>query len=220
MIARTVLVTLAAALWLAAYRLPLRSARRRQRVRLAIASRTGIPARYALPIAGTATYLCLGLLAVSGVAAASGTHLIRLLAWRPSLPGLALLVLAMLGAHALTGFAMTLVRTLSPRSDIATAVTRVRWIQQTLELPGAWRWLVPMASAGLEEYFFRGVALAALVLAVSSVVLSLVGGALTICLGSALPAMVVHASFAGYYTRSAFARSRAAGAQPRAALRA
>ena len=253
MIARIALVTLAAALWLAAYRLPLRSARRRQRVRLAIASRTGIPARYALPIAGTATYLCLGLLAVFGVAAASGVHLIRLLAWRLSLPGLALLVLAMLGAHALTGFAMTLVRTVSPRSDIATAVTRVRWIQQTLELPGAWRWLVPMASAGLEEYFFRGVALAALagaglplwacvvvagglfttgqtmlasgplaalVLAVSSVVLSLVGGALTICLGSALPAMVVHASFAGYYTRSAFARSRAGGAQPRAALRA
>ncbi len=239
MIARSALVALVAALWLAAYRLPLRSARRRQRLRLAIASHTTIPARYALPIAGTVAYLGLGVLAVLAVAGVSGVRLVPLLAWRPSLRGLALVVLAVLGAHALTGFAMTLVRTLSPRADIAAAVTGVRWIQQTLELPGRWRWIVPMVSGGLEEYFFRGVAiaaldaaglplwacvavtgvlftvgqtilasgpLAALVLAVSSVVLSTVGGLLTICAGSALPAMVVHASFAGYYTRSAFTR--------------
>jgi hypothetical protein len=252
--ARTALVTLAAVLWLAAYRLPLRSARRRQRVRLAIASRTGIPARYALPIAGTATYLSLGLLAVAGVAAVSGVDLARLLAWRPSLPGLALVPVAVLGAHALTGFAMTFIRTVSPRADIAGAVTGVRWVQQTLELPGRWRWIVPMVSGGLEEYFFRGVALAALagaglplwacvlvsgalftagqtllasgplsalVLAVSSVVLSIVGGALTVCEGSALPAMLVHASFAGYYTRSAFSGgTRGAATASRRASRA
>jgi hypothetical protein len=249
-VVRSALVALAALLWLAAYRLPVRTARRRQRLRLAIASHTPIPARYALPIAGTALYLSLGVLAVLFVAAVSGLGPLSLLAWRPSLPGLALALLAALGAHALTGFAMTFVRTVSPRADIASAVTGVRWIQQTLEFPGRWRWIVPMASGGLEEYFFRGVAiaalagagmplwacvvvsgvlftagqtslasgrLAALVLAVSSVVLSIVGGLLTVGEGSALPAMVVHASFAGYYTRSAF--TSRTGSRREAALR-
>lgn len=42
----------------------------------------------------------------------------------------------------------------------------------------------------------------AIVLAISSVVLSIVGGLLVVVTGGVIPALVVHAAFAGYYTNS------------------
>ena len=46
--------------WLAVYRLPLRTPRMRQRFRLAMSSRTGLPVRYVFPIFGTVIYLVSG----------------------------------------------------------------------------------------------------------------------------------------------------------------
>jgi|GEM_PF-2757075 len=49
-----------------------------------------------------------------------------------------------------------------------------------------------------------------IVLAISSVVLSIVGGLLVVVTGSVIPAIVVHAAFAGYYTNSTSPSSRSA----------
>jgi membrane protease YdiL (CAAX protease family) len=100
-----------------------------------------------------------------------------------------------------------------------------------------------MASAAVEELFFRGTVLSGLighgatgwaalalsgvlftagqviltegrlpatVLGLSSVVLSVIGGLLVIVEGSVLPAILVHASFAGYYTQVSTGGARSA----------
>jgi membrane protease YdiL (CAAX protease family) len=55
----------------------------------------------------------------------------------------------------------------------------------------------------------------ATVLAASSIVLSVVCGLLTIVEGSVLPAMLIHASFAGYYTNMSVRRTAVAANPPR-----
>ena len=230
------LMTAAVVAWLAIYRLPLRSPTRQRRLVLWAVSRTRVPARLVLPVVGTILYLGAGISIGLAVAAASGVSAWRVLAWHPSARGVALIVLAMLGANALTGFATYVLLLLRPHVDIAASVSDVRWIRSVLALPGRWRWIVPMISAAVEEAFFRGIVLAGLmragapawaavvisgalfvatqtvltsnpvaatVLATSSVVLATIGGLLTLITGSALPAIVVHASFAGYYTSAA-----------------
>ena len=57
--------------------------------------------------------------------------------------------------------------------------------------------------------------LAGLVLASASTVLSVVGGLLTVVQGSVVPALIVHASFAAYYTSAPLNPS--VSAQPRRA---
>lgn len=225
--------TAAAAGWLALYRLPLSRPRTRQRFRLAVASRTGLPARYVFPVVGTAIYLLTGLLAIAVVAWWGGVPLGAALAWRVSLPEVGLTLLVALGAAAMTGFAMSVLYAVRPRVDVPAAVSGVGWIREILALPRQWRWLVPMSSAAVEELFFRGVfllgllasgtppwlaialsgavfvlgqvllteqVLAATVLGLSSVVLSVLCGLLVVVTGSVLPAIIVHSSFAGYYT--------------------
>jgi hypothetical protein len=231
---------LAVGLWLAVYRLPLRTPRARQRFRLAVASRTGLPARYVFPIVGTAIYLVAGLLTAMALILATSAGWRDPLPWHPDGRGIALTVLAGLGAGALTTFAMTVIYAVKPAVDIPGAIADVRWIQEILVLPRRWRWVVPMASAAVEEYVFRGVALTGLlaagvpawwaigisgavfttgqvvltenrlqatVLGLSSVVLSVVGGLLVVVTGSVVPAILVHASFAGYYTNAGAQRS-------------
>ncbi len=235
----------ATALWLALYRLPFRKARTRQRVRLAVASRTGLPGRYVFPILGTVIYLALGLAAAAAVMAFAGLDLLDLLAWRITAEGVGLLVLSAVGASALTAFAMSVLYAVRPAVDVPGAVTGVRWVQEILALPRGWRYAVPAISAAVEEFFFRGVflggllaagapvwaavaisgavfaagqvlltesALQATVLALSSVVLAVVCGLLTAVEGSVLPAIVVHASFAGYYTQTSARRAAPAPA--------
>nr|MDT0656837.1 hypothetical protein [Micromonospora sp. DSM 115978] len=230
---------LCAAIWLAAYRLPLRRPRTRQRFRLAVASRTGLPGRYVFPIAGTAIYLLLGLLAAVVAGVASDAAWLGLLRWRVDLDGIAVLLLAMLGAATLTAFAVSVLYAARPTVDVPGAVGGVRWIQEVMALPSRWRWLVPAASAGVEEFYFRGVFLGgllvagasawsaialsglafvvgqvllteqrlqALVLGLSSVVVSVVGGLLVVVEESVLPAIIVHASFAAFYTSSSSRR--------------
>jgi hypothetical protein len=225
--------TAGAVLWLALYRLPLSRPRTRQRFRLAVASVTGLPARLVFPVVGTAIYLLTGGLAVAAVTWWGGVPLGDALAWPATGRGVATVLLVALGTSAATGFAMSVLYAVRPRVDVPGAVAGVGWIREVLALPRRWRWLVPMAGAGVEELFFRGVflvgllahgapvwaavglsgavfvagqvalterALAALVLGVSSVVLSVLCGLLVVVAGSVLPALVVHASFAGYYT--------------------
>ena len=55
----------------------------------------------------------------------------------------------------------------------------------------------------------------ATILAISSVVLSVVCGLLTIVEGSVLPAILIHASFAGYYTNMSVRRAAVAVSPPR-----
>lgn len=227
-------VATAAALgWLALYRLPLSGRRARQRFRLAVASVTGLDARLVFPVAGTVIYLGLGLLAVAALAGWGGVPIGAVLSWRPTFFESGLTVLVALGAAAATGFAMSLLYALRPRVDVPGAVAGVGWVREIMALPRRWRWVVPMASAGVEELFFRGVflvgllaygapvpvavllsgavfvlgqvvltesRLAALVLGVSAVVLSVLCGLLVVVTGSVLPAVIVHASFAGFYT--------------------
>lgn len=227
------LVLLVTAAWLAAYRLPWRTPRARQRFRLAVASRTGLPGRYVFPVFGTALYVLLGVLAALALGAATPAGWADPLPWHVSAHGVALTVLAALGSGALVGCAMALLYAVVPRIDVPAAVTGVRWVREILALPRSARWLVPAGSAALEELVFRGVALTgllacgasgwaalavagavftagqvaltetrlqALVLAVSSMVVSVLGGLLVLVEGSVLPAILVHASFAGYYT--------------------
>lgn len=231
-------VLVATVIWLAAYRLPFATPRARQRTRLAIASATGWQPRYVFPILGTFMYLALGIAAILVV----GEQPWELLRWNVSAESAALTVLAAIGASALTAFTMSLLYTFSPRVNVPAAVSDVRWIQEILALPRRWRWVVPMVSAAVEEFFFRGVVLfgllaagapiwaaigfagvvftvgqialterglQAVVLALSSAVLSLVCGLLSVVEGSVLPAILVHASFAGYYTN--MSTRRAAG---------
>ena len=216
------------AIWLAAYRLPFSSTRTRQRVRLRLSSLTGVPSKYVFPVLGTVIYLVLG---VAAAYVLGGP--LTLLRWDFSLAAGALTVLAAAGASALTAFAMSVLYAANPRTDIPSAVTGVRWVQEILALPGPWRWIVPAASAAVEEFFFRGVVLMgllalgapawaaiviagvlfivgqlvltetraqAVVLGLSSVTISLIGGLLTVVEGSVLPAILIHASFAAYYT--------------------
>jgi hypothetical protein len=238
---------LAAALWLAMYRLPLRTPRMRQRFRLTVSSWTGLAPRLVFPIVGTVIYLVAGALTTGGLTTRSPVSWYAPLLWRPSLTGAALTALAVVGASSLTAFAMSMLYATRPGVDVAGAMSTVRWIQEVLVLPPKWRWVVPMSSAALEEYCFRGVVLTGLVgtgapawlaiavsgtlftvgqviltenrlqafvLAMSSVVLSVVGGLLVIVEGSVLPAIVVHASFAGYYTNLPV--NRDASTDPRA----
>jgi hypothetical protein len=228
-----VVVVLATAGWLAAYRLPWRTPRARQRFRLAVASRTGLPARYVFPVFGTVFYLFLGALAALAMVGAAPAGWTDPVPWKVSAHGVALTVLAALGSGALVGAAMAVLYAVRPRVDVPGAVTGVRWVREILALPRFGRWLVPAGSAALEELVFRGVALTgllaagasgwaalavaglvftagqvaltetrlqALVLTISSVVVSVLGGLLVLVEGSVLPAILVHASFAGYYT--------------------
>jgi len=231
--------TAATAGWLAGYRLPLRTPRARQRFRLWVATVSGIPARYVFPIIGTAIYLAAGIAAAAVALLASAAAPGEILGWEVSPTGVALTLLAVVGANSLTAFAMSVVYAVRPTVDVPGAVTGVLWIREVLVLPRQWRWIVPAASAAVEEFFFRGVfviglvaagaspwtaiaiagaiftltqalltetRLAALVLAVSSAVLSVVCGLLVVIEQSVLPAIVVHAAFAGYYTASSAQR--------------
>lgn len=227
------LAAVAAVAWLALYRLPLARPRVRQRVRLAVASVTGLPPRYVFPVLGTLIYLATGLGAIAVVTLVGPAPLGQALSWQVSLPAVALTVLVVVGAAAATGFAMSLLYALRPGVDVPGAVAGTGWIREILVLPPAWRWLVPMSSAAVEEVFFRGVVLvgllthgasvpvaivvsgalfvagqvvlterglAAVVLGSSSIVLSALCGLLVVVTGSVVPAVIVHASFAGYYT--------------------
>jgi membrane protease YdiL (CAAX protease family) len=235
------------AAWLGLYRLPFADPRRRQRVRLAVASRTSLPAKYVFPILGTVVYLTLGLAAAAVLAWRGDVDLLAVLSWEVSWAGIGNTLLAAAGASALTSFAMSLLYAVAPRVDVPAAVSGVRWVQEILVLPRRWRWTVPMISAAVEEFVFRGVLLAGLlaaaapvwlaivvsgliftaaqvlltetrlqafVLAAASVVLSLVCGLLTIVEASVLPALLVHASFAGYYTNTSVQRAAVPAGPP------
>src|SRR5690606_8588275 len=152
--------------------LPLARPRVRQRVRLAVSSLVGLPPRYVFPILGTVIYLVTGLAAIAAVSLLGPVPLGPVLAWRVSLPELALTVLVMIGAAAATGFAMSLLYAVRPRVDVPGAVAGTGWIREILVLPPAWRWLVPMSSAAVEEVFFRGVVLVGLLQAGASVPLA------------------------------------------------
>ena len=223
----------AAALWLVVYRVPLRKPRTRQRFRLAVSSVTGLPGRYVFPVVGTAIYLVAGALAVAAVTGVGAAPLGAALRWRPDAASVALTALVAVGAAGATGFAMSLLYAVRPTVDVPGAVAGVGWIREILALPPRWRWVVPMASAAVEELFFRGVfllgllahgatvpaavalsgaafvvgqvvlterGLAALVLGVSAAVLAVLCGLLVVVAGSVVPAVIVHSSFAGFYT--------------------
>lgn len=225
---------LAAAGWLAVYRLPLARPRTRQRFRLWVSSTTGMPPRLVFPIVGTVIYLVAAVAAAAAVMVASGPSL-DVLAVRADWRILPVTVLAILGSAAMTAFAMLVAYTVRPTADIAGAVSTVEWISQVMVLPVQWRWIVPASSAAAEEFFFRGVLcggllflgapawvavlvsavvftvgqvlltenrLQSMVLAVSSVVISGFGGLLVVTTGSVLPAIVMHASFAAFYTNT------------------
>lgn len=227
------LATAAAALWLVVYRVPLRRPRTRQRFRLAVSSVTGLPGRYVFPVVGTSIYLAAGLAAVVVVAVWGGAPVLEALTWRPDGRSVALTGLVALGAVGITGFAMSLLYAVRPTVDVPDAVAGVAWIREILVLPARWRWVVPMASAAVEELFFRGAflvgllacgasvpaavalsgatfvlgqvvlterRLAGLVLGVASVVLAGLCGLLVAVTGTVLPAILVHSSFAGFYT--------------------
>ncbi|BCB91919.1 CPBP family glutamic-type intramembrane protease [Phytohabitans suffuscus] len=142
--------------WLALYRLPFRRNRTRQRVRMAVASRTGLPGRYVFPVLGTLIYLVGGVLASAVVLYAGDLSLTGLLAWHVTPHGAGLLLLTAVGASALTAFAMSTLYAVRPRVDVPGAVSGVRWITEILALPRRWRYAVPAASAAVEEFFFRG----------------------------------------------------------------
>jgi hypothetical protein len=192
-----------------------------------------------LPVLGTASYLACGLLAIGILVSVSRLSLANLLTWDVTVQGAAVTLLAMVGAHSLTGFAMSVVYAVRPTLDIAASVTDVPWVREVSVLGRYWRWAIPMVSAAVEEFFFRGVFLLgliaagapawwaiflsgvvfttgqvimtenrvqAMVMGLSSITLSIVGGLLVLAVGSVLPAVIVHASFAGYYTRTSFDR--------------
>lgn len=238
------LATAGAVLWLAVYRLPLAQPRRRQRFRLAVSSVTGIAPRYVFPVVGTLIYLLAGAAAVVAVVGWGGVPIGETLAWQVGARDLAATVLVAVGAATITAFAMSLVYAVRPGVDVPGAVAGVGWIREVMALPVRWRWTVPMASAGVEELYFRGVVLAgllahgaagwpavalsgavfvlgqvvlteqrlaALVLGVSSVVLSVLCGVLVVVTGSVVPAVLVHASFAGFYTNLGTRRPNRAG---------
>lgn len=227
------IATVAAVGWLAVYRLPLAQPRRRQRFRLAVSSWTGLSPRYVFPVVGTSIYLLAGVLAALVVVWAGGVPVGEALMLTPSGEAAGLTALVIIGAATATGFAMSLLYSVRPTVDVPTAVSRVGWIAEVMVLPPRWRWTVPMVSAAVEEFFFRGVfligllahgagvwpaiaisgvvfvlgqvllteqPLAAMVLGVSAVVLSVLCGLLVVVTGSVVPAIVVHASFAGFYT--------------------
>jgi hypothetical protein len=236
------------AAWLAAYRLPFAKPRTRQRVRLAVSSKTGLHARYVFPVLGTVLYLGLGIAGAAVLISLSPITFTGLAGWEPTWKSIPTVLLAVAGATALTGFAMSAVYAIRPRADVPDAVTGVRWVQEILALPKGWRWTVPMLSAGVEEFFFRGVVLIGLlqagapgwlaitiagliftagqmlltesgmqsaVLGLASTVLSLVCGLLVLAEGSVIPALVIHASFAGYYTNMSAQRAPATLGTPR-----
>lgn len=250
----TAVALAAAGVWLAVYRLPLAAPRRRQRFRLWASTATGLPPNLVFPLFGTAVYLLGGLAASAAVMGVSGIGLGDLLPVAAGWDAIPPTALAILGAAALTAFAMSVVLAVRPTVDIAAAVSSVEWIGQVMVLPARWRWLVPAASAAVEEFFFRGVlcgglllagapawtaiavagaaftlaqvllterALQALVLAVSSAVLSVVGGLLLVVTGSVLPAIVTHAAFAAFYAggSGSSASSAGRGARPATSTR-
>lgn len=226
---------LAAAIWLAVYRLPLAAPRRRQKFKLAVSSATGMPPRLVFPIVGTLIYLVGAALAIAAVMMTTGPSFADVVPVDVGWSVIPITVLAITGSAAITAFAMSVLYSVRPTLDVASSVSSVGWISQILVLPVQWRWLVPMSSAAFEEFFFRGVLcggmmvagaepwaailwsglaftigqvllterpLQAVVLAVSSVVISIVGGLLLIVTGSVIPAIVMHASFAGFYTNN------------------
>jgi hypothetical protein len=228
-----------AAVWLGLFRVTYLTVRIHNRIGLWIGGLVGLPGPYAFSIAATVWYVVLGV----AVAAVVG-HL----AARPFLgplvhrlpPSAALAVgLGILGAFSLTAAAMTVISAVRPSVDVATAVSKVRWIEGIMRLPAAWRWVVPMIGASVEEYVFRGVMYPALlahgvgrlpafavatglftaeqigltenlvqaiVIGISSLV---VGGICTLLWNqyhSVVPAIAVHASFAGFYTSLSWRR--------------
>ena len=231
------------ALWLAAYRLPFANPRVRQRVRLSVSSWTGVQPRYVFTILGTIIYLLLGAAAAVALIWLGELDPLAMLAWRISGPGMALTLLAGIGASALTAFAMSVLHSFPAGVRAAESIAQVRWVSEILVLPHRWRWPIPAVSAALEEFFFRGVLLFGLlacgapvwvaivlpaviftagqmaltesrvqaaVLGISSVVLSAICGLLTIVESSVVPAILIHASFAGYYTNLSAYRGEAA----------
>lgn len=225
--------------WLAVYRLPLARPRPRQRFRLAVASVTGLPARLVFPVVGTIIYLAGGMLAVVALVWWGDVPLFDTLRMAAEGRTVAATALVAIGTAAATAFAMAVLYQVRPGADVPGALAAGGWIREIMVLSPRWRWVVPMASAGVEELFFRGVVLVGLlahgapvwaaiaisglvftvgqvvlvdnglamvVLGVSSVVLSVMCGLLVVVAGSVLPALLVHASFAGFYTNLGGAR--------------
>ncbi len=226
--------------WLAGYRLPLARPRPRQRFRLAVSSATGLPARLVFPVVGTVIYLAGGALAAAALVWWGDVPLLDALRMRPSGEAAAATALVAVGTAAITAFAMAVIYQIRPSADVPGAVAGSGWIREVMVLSPRWRWVVPMASAAVEELFFRGVVLvgmlahgapgwaaiavaglvftvgqvvlvdnglAMVVLGVSSVVLSALCGLLVVVTGSVLPAILVHAAFAGFYTNLGGART-------------
>ncbi|BCB75558.1 hypothetical protein GCM10022251_28280 [Phytohabitans flavus] len=158
----TAIALAATVVWLALYRLPFRRNRTRQRIRMAVAGRTGLPSKYVFPVLGTVIYLVGGILASVVLLWAGDLGLGGLLAWHVTPHSVGLLLLTAIGASALTAFAMSTLYTVRPGIDVPGAVSSVRWITEILALPRQWRYAVPAASAVVEEFFFRGVFLGGL----------------------------------------------------------
>lgn len=229
----------AAAVWLGLFRVTYLTVRIHNRIGLWIGGLVGLPGPYAFSVAVTVWYVALGVAAAAVVDLLAARPLLGSLAHR--LPPSAVLAVALgiLGAFSLTAAAMTIITTVRPKVDVASAVSQVRWIEGIMRLPAAWRWAVPMVGATVEELVFRGAMYPALlahgvgqlpafavatglftveqigltenlvqavVIGVSSLV---VGGICTLLWNqyhSVVPAIAVHASFAGFYTSLSWRR--------------
>lgn len=220
--------------WVNGFRALYQNTKLRNRIALFISSKFNIPARYSYSVFATIYYCSLPILGSYLLGHFSGVSIHSMFTLEFNVSWYVTLILGIIAAMTLSSFGISLMYLISPRIDVPGEVGKIRWMHGIFNCPKQISWLLPMFSACVEELFFRGALLSAiinagvisfssslaivtimflygqviltdtkiqaLVLSIASVVISIIGGLLFIYCKSIIPSIIMHASFAGFYS--------------------
>lgn len=221
-------------LWVNVFRGLYKHMRIRNNIAMFIASHLNVPIKYAYSVFATVYYCTMPIVGSILLGRIAGFNIMPMFQVSTDIVWYVALILSIIGAMTLSSMGISIMYVIQPRIDVPGEISRIRWMQGIYNCPKKIAWVLPMVSATVEELFFRGALLTALmssqtlsftgaliivtllflygqviltetkiqavVLTIASIVISVVGGLLFVYCKSIIPPIVMHASFAGFYS--------------------
>lgn len=221
-------------IWVNGFKALYSNTKLRNKIALYISSKFNLPVRYSYSVFATLYYCLLPLFGSYLLGRLSGASMHSAFTLEFSVSWYVVLFLGIIAAMTLSSFGISIMYLISPGIDVPGEVGQIRWMRGIFNCPAQISWLLPMLSACVEELFFRGALLGALintgvisfpvslaivtilflygqviltdtkiqafVLSIASIVISVIGGLLFVYCKSIIPSIIMHASFAGFYS--------------------
>ncbi len=149
--------------WLFIFKQSYKNTYIKNRISLFMSSLFGIPASYSYSVFASFLYCALPTISCIVVARTAKIHIFNLFPLVMSLKLFATIILGVVAAMSLVSVFIIVSLKLAPRMDIASEISRIKWIEGIFQIPKKIAWLLPILSASFEEVFFRGVFLQGLV---------------------------------------------------------